>query len=121
MVHEKTLEEKREQMISFLLENIVVREINGKRMIEDRSDKEDMTYDIIFTAKNKEEYLIKTLSRQAEFPTGFVNNHVNFDEDRRALLTRLNELTDFIEDTKPALVLEELIGQFLLSQGSGDE
>ena len=27
---------------------------------------------------------------------------------------------DFIEDTKPALVLEELIGQFLFSQGSGD-
>ncbi len=28
---------------------------------------------------------------------------------------------DFIEDTKPALVLEELIGQFLFSQGSDDE
>jgi len=28
---------------------------------------------------------------------------------------------DFIEDTKPALVLEELIRQFLFSQGSGDE
>jgi phospholipid/cholesterol/gamma-HCH transport system substrate-binding protein len=28
---------------------------------------------------------------------------------------------DFIEDTKPALVLEELIGQFLFSQGNGDE
>lgn len=28
---------------------------------------------------------------------------------------------DYIEDTKPALVLEELIGQFLFSQGSGDE
>ena len=28
---------------------------------------------------------------------------------------------DFIEDTKPALVLEELIGQFLFSQGSEDE
>ncbi len=28
---------------------------------------------------------------------------------------------DFIEDTKPALVLEELIGQFLFSQGSGEE
>ncbi|KGJ92332.1 outer membrane lipid asymmetry maintenance protein MlaD [Colwellia psychrerythraea] len=28
---------------------------------------------------------------------------------------------DFIEDTKPALVLEELIGQFLFSQGSGDD
>jgi phospholipid/cholesterol/gamma-HCH transport system substrate-binding protein len=27
---------------------------------------------------------------------------------------------DFIEDTKPALVLEELIGQFLFSQGSSD-
>lgn len=27
---------------------------------------------------------------------------------------------DFIEDTKPALVLEELIGQFLFSQGGGD-
>ncbi|WP_284243817.1 outer membrane lipid asymmetry maintenance protein MlaD [Thalassotalea insulae] len=27
---------------------------------------------------------------------------------------------DFIEDTKPALVLEELIGQFLFSQGNGD-
>ena len=27
---------------------------------------------------------------------------------------------DFIEDTKPALVLEELIGQFLFSQGSDD-
>lgn len=27
---------------------------------------------------------------------------------------------DFIEDTKPALVLEELIGQFLFSQGSGE-
>ncbi len=27
---------------------------------------------------------------------------------------------DFIEDTKPALILEELIGQFLFSQGSGD-
>ena len=27
---------------------------------------------------------------------------------------------DFIEDTKPALVLEELIGQFLFGQGSGD-
>lgn len=28
---------------------------------------------------------------------------------------------DFIEDTKPALVLEELIGQFLFGQGSGEE
>jgi len=28
---------------------------------------------------------------------------------------------DYIEDTKPALVLEELIGQFLFSQGSGDD
>ncbi len=27
---------------------------------------------------------------------------------------------DYIEDTKSALVLEELIGQFLFSQGSGD-
>jgi len=27
---------------------------------------------------------------------------------------------DFIEDTKPALVLEELIGQFLFSQGNGE-
>lgn len=27
---------------------------------------------------------------------------------------------DFIEDTKPALVLEELIGQFLFGQGSND-
>ena len=27
---------------------------------------------------------------------------------------------DFIEDTKPALVLEELIGQFLFGQGNGD-
>lgn len=27
---------------------------------------------------------------------------------------------DHIEDTKPALILEELIGQFLFSQGSGD-
>ena len=27
---------------------------------------------------------------------------------------------DYIEDTKPAIVLEELIGQFLFSQGSGD-
>ena len=27
---------------------------------------------------------------------------------------------DYIEDTKPALVLEELIGQFLFSQGSDD-
>jgi phospholipid/cholesterol/gamma-HCH transport system substrate-binding protein len=27
---------------------------------------------------------------------------------------------DYIEDTKPALVLEELIGQFLFSQGSSD-
>jgi len=30
------------------------------------------------------------------------------------------EAGDFIEDTKPALVLEELIGQFLFSQGSDD-
>ncbi|WP_057832719.1 outer membrane lipid asymmetry maintenance protein MlaD [Colwellia sp. TT2012] len=28
---------------------------------------------------------------------------------------------DYIEDTRPALVLEELIGQFLFSQGSGEE
>ncbi len=28
---------------------------------------------------------------------------------------------DYIEDTKPALVLEELIGQFLFSQGNGDD
>lgn len=27
---------------------------------------------------------------------------------------------DYIEDTKPALVLEELIGQFLFSQGNGE-
>ena len=27
---------------------------------------------------------------------------------------------DYIEDTKPAIVLEELIGQFLFSQGSGE-
>ncbi|NMP30164.1 outer membrane lipid asymmetry maintenance protein MlaD [Thalassotalea sp. M1531] len=32
----------------------------------------------------------------------------------------LLEPGDYIEDTKPALVLEELIGQFLFSQGSGD-
>ncbi|MGV2870553.1 outer membrane lipid asymmetry maintenance protein MlaD [Colwellia sp. E150_009] len=28
---------------------------------------------------------------------------------------------DYVEDTKPALVLEELIGQFLFGQGSGSE
>ncbi len=28
---------------------------------------------------------------------------------------------DYIEDTKPALVLDALIGQFLFSQGSDDE
>lgn len=28
---------------------------------------------------------------------------------------------DFVEDTKPALVLEELIGQFLFGQGSGND
>lgn len=28
---------------------------------------------------------------------------------------------DYVEDTKPALVLEELIGQFLFGQGSGNE
>lgn len=31
------------------------------------------------------------------------------------------QANDYVEDTKPALVLEELIGQFLFSQGSGDE
>lgn len=30
------------------------------------------------------------------------------------------EPNDYIEDTKPALVLEELIGQFLFGQGSND-
>ena len=37
------------------------------------------------------------------------------DEDIEILVTG-----DFIEDTKPSLVLEELIGQFLFSQGSDD-
>ena len=37
------------------------------------------------------------------------------DEDIEILVTG-----DFIEDKKPALVLEELIGQFLFSQGSDD-
>lgn len=31
------------------------------------------------------------------------------------------QANDYVEDTKPALVLEELIGQFLFSQGSSDE
>ncbi|WP_448212845.1 outer membrane lipid asymmetry maintenance protein MlaD [Colwellia sp. MEBiC06753] len=40
---------------------------------------------------------------------GFIDESVGFLEPG-----------DYIEDTKPALVLEELIGQFLFSQGSGE-
>ena len=46
----------------------------------------------------------------------FIGLHPGFmDESVETLLPG-----DFIEDTKPALVLEELIGQFLFSQGSDD-
>ncbi|WDE04405.1 outer membrane lipid asymmetry maintenance protein MlaD [Thalassomonas viridans] len=46
----------------------------------------------------------------------FIGLHPGFmDESVETLMPG-----DFIEDTKPALVLEELIGQFLFSQGSDD-
>jgi len=80
-----TLEEKREQMISFLLENIVA------KTIERQDD------DIIFTDKKGIRYFIKTLSRQSDFQYDFQEDPKGFDKDRFMLRAIRDGIASFIE------------------------
>src|SRR3989338_10132712 len=87
---DKTLEEKREEMTGFLLENIVGKDIKREGN------------DIIFTDSKGKQYFIKTLSKQADFPYDFETNPHNFDEDRRRLKTLYDSVVSFIEEKNNA-------------------
>jgi hypothetical protein len=75
------LQDKTEQMVSFLLDNIVGEDIT-------RQDN-----DISFVVPSRKKgiqpirYLIKTLSRQSDFPFEFEEDKTGIDEDRRRLKT----------------------------------
>jgi hypothetical protein len=88
----QTLDEKREQMIGFLLENIICRAVLGKRQIKKDG------IDVVFTDKEGQEYSIRTLSRQLEFPYSFENDPKRFDEDRRRLKAILDHVASFTRE-----------------------
>jgi len=83
-------------------------------------DKEDytpvVTLNIYAKYKNFSEATSVSILTAGLLGEQFIGLHPGFmDESVETLMPG-----DFIEDTKPALVLEELIGQFLFSQGSDD-
>jgi hypothetical protein len=88
----KTLEEKREQMLGFLLENIVCKTKAKKRQIERRGR------EIVFTDNRGVEYSVTTISRASDFPYDFDKNPARFDEGRRELVTITDQFGDFIDD-----------------------
>lgn len=81
----KTLEEKREEMIGFLLENIVAKSIERKNN------------DIIFTDGKGIKYFIKTISRQSDFQYDFVEDPKSFDNDRLRLKRINGKVALFLE------------------------
>jgi hypothetical protein len=82
----KTLKEKREQMIGFLLENIVAKDI------------ERQGNDIVVSAFNGNQYFIKTVSKQKDFPCDFEEDPKKFDKDRERLRALFDEVGSFIEE-----------------------
>ena len=80
----KTFAERREDMVNFLLENIVGRDIK-------REGK-----DIAYGGFDGQDYYIRTISRPADFPFDFVKDPSNFDEDRRKLNVIRDEVISFI-------------------------
>ncbi|TKJ16946.1 hypothetical protein CEE44_00210 [Candidatus Woesearchaeota archaeon B3_Woes] len=81
----RTLHDKREEMIQFLLENIVGREI------------ERIGNDIEFKGSADRKFFIKTLSKQAEFPYRFDDDPKHFDNDRRRLQAISNSISFFVQ------------------------
>ncbi len=87
-----TLDQRREQMIRFLLENIVAREI--KRVDND----------VVFTDKRKfpdkreKRYYIKTLSKPDDLPYDFEIDSARFDNDGRRLHTICKAVASFIQE-----------------------
>lgn len=74
-----SLEDKREMMFKFLLENIVVKTSNKKRLIEKKGS------EIYFTSYKGEERVIKCFSKPEEVGFTFTSSRHKFDEDRRML------------------------------------
>ena len=85
-------------------------------MLDDEDYTPVVTLNIYAKYKNFSEATSVSILTAGLLGEQFIGLHPGFmDESVETLLPG-----DFIEDTKPALVLEELIGQFLFSQGSDD-
>ena len=100
----KTLDEKREEMIGFLLENIVAREI------------ERQNNDIVFSDGVGRQFFIRTLSRQEDFPYNFEKDPTQFDNNRRILQAIYNEISFYIQRKNT----EDYIPGFVLLQADTD-
>jgi len=82
----RKLKEKREQMIEFLLGNIIA------RSAERRGN------DIVSRGYDGKDYLIKIFSRQADFKYDFKENPKTFDDDRRRLHAMKRGLASLVQD-----------------------
>ena len=100
----KELDEKREEMVNFLLENIVAREI-------ERQDN-----NIVFNDKAGRQFFIRTLSRQEDFSYEFEEDPRQFDNNRRELQAIYNQISFFIQEKNK----EGLIPGFVLLQAETD-
>jgi hypothetical protein len=85
-MEQRTLEEKREQMLEFLVNNIIANDVHREGN------------DVVFTGKGAKKFLIKTLSRQSDFKYDFEEDASKFDEDRRRLLVIKDGLVKLITD-----------------------
>ena len=100
----KTLHDKREQMVNFLLENIVAREI------------ERQNNDIVFSDSVGRNFFIRTLSRQLDFSYDSREDPRQFDNDRRILQAIYDEISFYIQRKNT----EEYIPGFVLLQAETD-
>lgn len=100
----RTLDDKREQMINFLLENIVAKNVRRHGS------------DITFTDGRNRDYSISALSRQADFPFDFEEDPRIFDNDRKRLDTICEEIASVIQEKND----EGLIPGFVLLQADTD-
>ena len=87
-----TLEQKREQMINFLLENIVCREI------------ERWGNDVVFEDHKRQKYLIKALSKPSDIPYDFEKDPKCIDNDADEVKAIEDAIKSHIVQTSPEFV-----------------
>jgi hypothetical protein len=83
----KSLEEKRAEMMQFLLENIVARSIQ----IEGQ--------DVLFRGYNNVDFLIRAIANKSDFPYEFEKDPSRFDTDRDGLNAICRAAASFITET----------------------